>query len=71
VSSRGADHRLGAAELRQEDLAVGVLADPVGDLALERVDLRGQLADGGHEREHDGAASFDLLLAGASPGTRF
>ena len=41
-------------------------ADGAGDLAGEQAYLLDQWLEGGDEREHDGAAGFELGFAGAA-----
>ena len=55
-------------EQRGEDGAVGMLTHRVGDLALERLDLRGEGLERLDERQHQRSTGGQLGLANASFG---
>ena len=59
----GADHTIGLLEQRQEDGAVGVLADGGGDLALELLDLLVERLDRRHQAQDQRPADAELELA--------
>jgi hypothetical protein len=64
----GGDRRLGAAEQREEDLAIGMGAYGASDLGTEELDLLDQRPEGGDERQDDRSASLHLEFAGGADG---
>ena len=65
---RGADHAVGLFEQREEDGAVGVLADGGGDLPLELLDLLVDRRDRRDQTEDQRSADAQLELAGPGLG---
>ena len=64
----GGDHAVGVPEQREEDGAVGVLADGGRDLPLELLDLLVERLDHRDQRPHEFSAGAELELADPGHG---